>query len=553
MTIFVPIDRVYSSWEPMTELINPIKEKLLVGDNINNTVIEKISPYRSNNSIPGILIFDGRTFGRNDNGKTLYKCVPNDRSLPIFLVPYVQKKSSFSKNKVNKYVLFKFHEWDTQKHPIGVITNTLGNVDDFSVYCDYQLYCRDIHISVQKFKKIVCDKVFKFDNTDILIKKISEKYDLEDRTDMNIIAIDPLGSLDYDDALGIIELANGENILSVYITNVVILFEALELWDDFTNRITSIYLPDKKRDMLPAVLSEILCSLVMDSKSIVFAMDITLNQCYEIVNIEFKNCLISVTNNYIYESDTLMKEPLYDELKKCCVQMQKIYPYLDNITDSHDVVAYFMILMNHQCGEKLSNYKTGIYRNASLKSENESETSNIQVPDQIKQFIKYYKQTGGMYSNWDKQTGHKMIGKGLECYTQITSPIRRIVDLINMAVLQENENMLLLSDSAKNFINKWLHNIDNINTFTKNVKKVQNDCTLLKRSIDISQKNELLDGYIVDILLDNKYLIYIPIISLKIKIQSERILTLYDRKKFKLYTFMDETTFQKKIRLQIVD
>lgn len=547
MTIFVPIDRVYSSWEPMTELINPIKEKLLVGDNINNTVIEKNSPYRSNNSIPGILIFDGRTFGRNENDKTLYKCVPNDRCLPIFLVPYVQKKSSFSKNKVNKYVLFKFHEWnDSQKHPMGLITNTLGNVDDFSIYCDYQLFCRDIHISIQKFNKIVSDKVFKFDNTDILIEKNSEKYHIEDRTDMNIIAIDPLGSLDYDDALGIIELANGEHILSVYITNVVILFEALELWDNFTNRITSIYLPDKKRQMLPSVLSEILCSLNMDSKSIVFAMDITLNQCYEIVNVEFKNCFISVTNNYVYESNTLLKEPLYDELKKCSVEMQKIYPYLDNITDSHDVVAYFMILMNHQCGKRLAFNKSGIYRNARLTNIN----NTIEVPDEIKQFIKYYKQTGGTYSNWEQHIGHEMIGEGLDCYVQITSPIRRVVDLINMAIIQDKEKIITLSKSCKLFIDKWLNNIEFINTFTKNVKKVQKDCNLLYLSLESSHEKKVLEGYVIDKLNDTKYLIYIPSISLKTFVECEKLWKLYEKHKFIIYTFMDEATLQRKVRLQ---
>jgi hypothetical protein len=547
MTIFIPIDRIYTSWEPMTELINPIQEKLLVGDNINNTIIEKNSPYRSNNNIPGILIFDGRTFGRNDNDKTLYKCVPNDRSLPIFLVPYVQKKSSFSKNKVNRYVLFKFHEWnDTQKHPMGLITNTLGNVDDFSIYCDYQLYCRDIHVSIQKFNKIVSDQVFNLSDPYILIEKFSEKYDLEDRTDMNIIAIDPLGSVDYDDALGIIELANGEHILSVYITNVVILFEALELWEHFTNRITSIYLPDKKRQMLPAVLSEILCSLVMDSKSIVFAMDITLNQCYEIVNVEFKNCLISVTNNYVYDSNTLLKEPLYDELKKCSVEMQKIYPYLDNISDSHDVVAYFMILMNHQCGKQLSFNKSGIFRNARLTNVN----NTVEVPDKIKQFVKYYKQTGGIYSNWEQQIGHEMIGEGLDCYVQITSPIRRIVDLINMAILQDKENMITLSEPCKLFIDKWLNNIEFINTFTKNVKKVQKDCNLLYLSLESSQEKEVLEGYVIDKLNDTKYLIYIPSISLKTTVVYEKLWKLYEKHKFTIYTFMDEATLQRKVRLQ---
>ena len=140
------------------------------------------------------------------------------------------------------------------------------------------------------------------------------------------------------------------------------------LWNDLTDRISSIYLPDKKRPMLPAGLSESICSLVTDSKSIVFAMDITLDTDYNIISIEFNNCVISVKNNYTYESDILYKDPLYHELKKCSSRMLDKYPYLDSIEDSHDVVAYFMILMNHQCGKQLALQNTGIFRNATLTS-----------------------------------------------------------------------------------------------------------------------------------------------------------------------------------------
>ena len=37
-----------------------------------------------------------------------------------------------------------------------------------------------------------------------------------------------------------------DNIISVYITNVAIIIEHLQLWGSFTNRISNIYLPNKK-------------------------------------------------------------------------------------------------------------------------------------------------------------------------------------------------------------------------------------------------------------------------------------------------------------------
>ena len=51
------------------------------------------SPTRSAAYIPGVIILDGnRTYGRTANKKRLlYKCIPDDRRLPHFLVPYDMK------------------------------------------------------------------------------------------------------------------------------------------------------------------------------------------------------------------------------------------------------------------------------------------------------------------------------------------------------------------------------------------------------------------------------------------------------------------------------
>ena len=63
MTAFEPTDRLYTSWNSELTNVNPIEERLLLGDTIysSNSII-KNSPYRCN-TIPGILVFDGRTLG----------------------------------------------------------------------------------------------------------------------------------------------------------------------------------------------------------------------------------------------------------------------------------------------------------------------------------------------------------------------------------------------------------------------------------------------------------------------------------------------------------
>ena len=97
----------------------------------------------------------------------------------------------------------------------------------------------------------------------------------------------------------------------------------------------------------------------------------------------------------------------------------------------------------------------------------------------------------------------------------------------------------------------YVDNIDVINSFTKNVKKVQNDCNLLHRSIQQSSEKELVDGYIIERLTDTKYLVYIPALSMKSTFISSKTIKTFEKQSFTIYTFMDEATLQRKVQLQL--
>jgi hypothetical protein len=132
-------DRNYSSWsinpesEVLQNCLNPLKEKLFSKDtftvkdyqNTNNVQVVH-SPIRSGIPIAAVLILLGnKTFGRHNKNKLLYKCIPNNAALPIFLVPYEMKNVGFSKVFKNMYVTISFHEW-TDKHPMGFIQQVIG-------------------------------------------------------------------------------------------------------------------------------------------------------------------------------------------------------------------------------------------------------------------------------------------------------------------------------------------------------------------------------------------------------------------------------------------
>jgi ribonuclease R len=70
-----------------------------------------------------------------------------------------------------------------------------------------------------------------------------------------------MGSMDFDDGFSIVPLENGNYKVSVYIANVFLWLETFGLWKSFSKRVSTIYLPDRRRPMFPTILSESLCIL----------------------------------------------------------------------------------------------------------------------------------------------------------------------------------------------------------------------------------------------------------------------------------------------------
>ena len=294
-------DRGYTSWcfyattdfqETKLPHIVPADYKLLTNDvfslDENNTLKLLHSSIRVSDSIPGVLMLkNNKTYGRQNGttGKLLYKCIPDDMRLPSFLVPYEIKNMGFSKVFTNLYVTFQFKEW-TDKHPHAVLSQVIGSVDTLDNFYEYQLYCKSLNASIQKFTKDT-SKALKSNSHDAFIQNVSKKYpSIENRTDRSkwkIFSIDPEASLDYDDAFSVATLETGIQQLSIYISNVTIWMDVLNLWESFSRRISTIYLPDRKRPMLPTILSDCLCSLQSNHTRLAFVMDIFINPLGEIV------------------------------------------------------------------------------------------------------------------------------------------------------------------------------------------------------------------------------------------------------------------------------
>lgn len=539
--------------------INPIEKKLFNCDILDKDFNILFSSIRHESNIPGILLLIGKTYGRlkskttlKDTNKLYYKCIPNDKRLPAFLISYELKNTGFNKNVTNRYILFKYIDW-SDKHPIGIITNMLGEISNLSSFYEYQLYCKNLAVSIKDFIKDVNRRMKQNANICYITNIMNKNPNIENRINDYIITIDPNGSTDLDDGMSI-----NDNILSIYIANVPILMEYFDLWNSFSERISTIYLPDRKHPMLPTPLSENLCSLLENESRFAFCMDITFNET-EILNIKFCNALIKVKKNYRYnETKLLKKDESYQKILHTTKILCDKYKYVKDIKDSHDIIAFLMILMNYECANQMFKFKEGIYRTLKL-NENDKSKSIDNYPElssEIYNFIKIWQSSSGQYTNFDNKNGHELVGQGLDNYIHITSPIRRLVDLLNIMKIQDKLNINQMSSNANIFYNYWINRLEYINTTMRSIRKIQTDCNILNLCInnpDILSK--IYDGYIFDkIEWNNKYLqytIYIPEIKIISRVNIKDNLKEYSCWKFKLYLIEDGTTLKKKIRAEI--
>ena len=481
--------------------------------------------------------------------KFLYKCIPDNKYLPAFLIPY-KIPLTYNKEIINIYIIFKYNHWNN-KHPHGTLLNNLGSVNVLSNYYEYQLYCKSINASIQNFTRITSKKLKEKTEQEFIETILNTHKSIRDyRNNKNIISIDPQESSDYDDAFELCRVKD-HHVIKIYISNVTIWMETLHLWESFSNRVSTIYLPDRKRPMLPTSLSECLCSLQENATRFAFVCEFKVKD-YIVTDTSYYNAAIIVSNNYAYEEDALLKNNMYLETLNLTRRMSRKDKLLNNVKDSHNLVSYLMIMMNYHTATSMALHKIGIYRTVTVNRFNEDTVPPTVSPD-VSNFIKIYNSSSGEYIEYnEKNMSHDFLK--LKQYLHITSPIRRLVDLLNIIIIQNKLGLLDLSGGANTFKEMWINKLGYINDTMKSIRKVQNECTLL----DVFQDQKLLEqkykGVLFNKMLRNdglyQYTVYLHDVKLISKINSMNELNNYDEFEFAIYYFKNESNFKHKIRVE---
>ena len=211
--------------------------------------------------------------------------------------------------------------------------------------------------------------------------------------------------------------------------------------------------------------------------------------------------------------------------------------------DSHDVVAFWMIKMNVLAAEHLRDLGKGIFRT--------SDGENILEKPMFK---------GGGLSRQALPLGELVLPAvysevcaphsqlGVDAYVHITSPIRRLVDILNQILFQSGVSVL-----CQAFLDKWTRQLDLVNRATKDIRKTQMDCELLalaERGFTNNLSGILFDRNFVS--GKYEYTVYIEKIKMFSRIKLDECIENFTKSQFRIFVFDDEDRLCRKIRLQKV-
>lgn len=111
---------------------------------------------------------------------------------------------------------------------------------------------------------------------------------------MTVCSVDPIGCKDIDDALHCRILDNGNYEVGVHIADVTHFVRAgTEIDKEAARRCTTVYLVDKRTDMLPGLLTENLCSIVGGTERLAFSVIWEIERTtYQVVKVDYRKTVI---------------------------------------------------------------------------------------------------------------------------------------------------------------------------------------------------------------------------------------------------------------------
>ena len=203
-------------------------------------------------------------------------------------IPRIRVETRQADNLLGKRIIVSIDSWPrSSRFPQGHFVRELGLIGDKETENEVLLIEHDV--PHQSFTQAVLD------NLPQMPWSISEE-DLKKRADLrhlDICSVDPPGCTDIDDALHCREIGNGNLEVGVHIADVShFVRPGTALDKEAANRGTTVYLSDRRIDMVPELLSSNLCSLRGGEERFAFSCIWEMTPTAEIISTRFTKSII---------------------------------------------------------------------------------------------------------------------------------------------------------------------------------------------------------------------------------------------------------------------
>jgi exoribonuclease R len=372
----------------------------------------------------------------------------------IFGILHLSSRTVYTDEKGNIYKKFTpFISYDSF-NSFNIKTKRKSFIDCFCVICpknkivlEYFDNCTPDHIP------IILTKLYwkKINITDKIIDLTPNRIHLENHISYTI---DPIGSLDKDDAIGI-DITN--NKFYIHIADPTSYIEKNSILDkEIFNRGSSIYL-DKIDHMLPEIFSTDIISLLENRINRAYTLEVTVKDFVscEIISYRFYKSFIKVINLTYEQAEQL----LIDNKNIDIVKLYELYKMLsgNNLKDFHKIVEFYMILCNKYVAIELKD-SLSIVRDNNI----------INKPINLNYNSKLIELYNNLSNN--ETATYKLNTECHNEYTHFSSPIRRYIDNVIHRILFSKNNSLENSYSEEEL--KYI--CEHINTINKNYKTAYN-------------------------------------------------------------------------------
>ncbi|EJD04795.1 RNB-domain-containing protein [Fomitiporia mediterranea MF3/22] len=226
-------------------------------------------------------------------------------------LPRIRMRTRQAPSLLGQKILVSIDRWDVNsRYPEGHFVRALGAAE--SKEAEQESLLLEYEVPYRPFGKAILDCLPKEGDSWVVPPKDISSPEWRDREDLRnfvICSIDPPGCQDIDDALHARQLPNGNIEAGVHIADVShFVLPDNPMDHEAASRGTTVYLVDKRIDMLPSLLGTNLCSLRPFVERLAFSVIWEITSEAEIVNVRFSKSVIASKAAFTYEEAQLRKD-----------------------------------------------------------------------------------------------------------------------------------------------------------------------------------------------------------------------------------------------------